>query len=255
MALQAAAGATLLPVAHAAAQPSGGEFRFVVANDLHYRDARCGEWLERVSASIRALRPRPAFVVLAGDLVETGTAQSLGAVREIFRPLPIPVRSIIGNHDYTEDGSNEAWKRVHGTRLNARFDYGGWQFLALDTTEGRGVYRTRISQDTLTWLDRTLPSVSRTKPLVVLTHLPLGRNWLRPLNARAVLDRLQNHNLQAAFSGHWHGWTERVERGVALRTGRCCSWWRGNHDGSDQKGYLLCTAGATGVRPEFVAVT
>src|SRR5687767_7083280 len=81
-----------------AAWSETGEFDFVVANDLHYRDARCGVWLERVVASIGRLRPAPAFVMLAGDLSDEGTREQLGGVREIFRPLQMPVRAVIGNH-------------------------------------------------------------------------------------------------------------------------------------------------------------
>ena len=245
---------TVLPASDASATAGVEEFRFVVATDLHYRDARCGEWLMRVAAHVRALRPRPAFVVLGGDLSEDGTRAQLGAVHEIFRALPMPVHSIIGNHDYDLDGRCGEYERLHGPRLNYRFEHDAWQFLALDTTQGRSVYRTRISAGTLQWLDATLPDLSTRRPLVVLTHFPLGRNWLRPINARAVLDRLRAHDLRAVFSGHWHGLTERRERGASLVTGRCCSHWRGNHDGSDQKGYLLCSVRGGAITRGFVPV-
>lgn len=230
------------------------DFTFVVANDLHYRDRRCGEWLGQVVESIRALRPRPAFVVLNGDLSEDGTLEQLGAVREIFRTLPMRVFTTIGNHDYTEAEAREPYEKVFGKVRNYRFDHGDWQFLALDTTNGRAVYRTWIQGATLGWLHANLRAVSRERPLVVLTHFPLGRNWLRPLNARQVSEPLKGYNLQAALSGHWHGWTERREHGARLSTGRCCSWWRKNHDGSDRKGYFLCRAGEKGIDYEFIAV-
>jgi hypothetical protein len=246
-----ATAASLVP--EAAAAP-GADFSFAVLTDLHYRDARCGEWLERVATQLRSSRPRPAFVVLAGDLTDEGTAEQLGAVREIFRDLPMPVRTILGNHDCTPEGNRAAYEQLFGSSLSYRFTQGDYQFLAVDSTQGRGVYRTKIPTETLTWLDRQLPSISREKPLVVLTHFPLGRNWLRPLNASAVLQRLRPFNFQAAFSGHWHGLTERVEHGVPLSTGRCCSWWCTNHDGSDLRGYTLCHASHAGVRHEFVSV-
>jgi len=256
-ALRIAAGAlvgAVLPSCLASAGWSSGAFSFVVANDLHYRDARCGEWLTRVAAHIEALRPSPAFVVLAGDLSEDGTRPQLGAVHEIFRALSMPVRSIIGNHDYTTDGRRDEYERLHGRKLNFQFAHGGWRFLALDTTQGRSVYRSRISGATLQWLDETVPQINTREPLVVLTHFPLGRNWLRPMNARAVLHRLAAHDLRGVFSGHWHGQTVRRLRGVPLVTGRCCSRWRGNHDGSALKGYRLCQVSSGRLRSSFVAV-
>ena len=43
-------------------------FSFVVLSDLHFRDVRCGDWLEAVVKNIRELKPQPAFVLLNGDL-------------------------------------------------------------------------------------------------------------------------------------------------------------------------------------------
>ncbi len=93
---------------------AASSFTFAVAHDLHYRDARCGEWLRRVTDDLRALRPRPAFLVLAGDLSEDGTAEQLTAVRRLFAPLPMPVKLLIGNHDYTVDGDRSAYEAICG---------------------------------------------------------------------------------------------------------------------------------------------
>jgi predicted MPP superfamily phosphohydrolase len=252
------AGATLTTRASGAGTGIGepaSAFSFIVANDLHYRDARCAKWFLDVVANIRALQPQPAFVVLAGDLSEDGASEQLGAVQEIFATLPMPVKTVIGNHDYSHAEQRSSFIDRFGAPLNRRFTFRDWQFLTLDTTEGRRVYRTRVPDETLQWMDRVLPQLSRSEPLVVITHFPLGRNWLRPMNAHALLERLRPFNLQATFSGHWHGWTKRVEHHIPLTTGRCCSWWRENHDGSDAKGYLLCRASAAGVTHQFVQVT
>ena len=235
--------------------PSGAGLRFAVASDLHYRDSRCGEWLERVAAHIGRLRPAPAFIVLDGDLSEDGTSEQLGAVREIFRPLPMPVRAVIGNHDHSRDGRNEAFRETFPGPLNRRFECGGCTFLSFDSTAGCAVYRTRIREATLAWLRSTVRSIESSKPLVVFTHFPLGRNWLRPMNAGHVMKLLQRHNVRAAFSGHWHGLTQRRLGAAPLVTGRCCSWWRNNHDGSALKGYLLCELTAAGVvEYDFISV-
>jgi predicted MPP superfamily phosphohydrolase len=246
-------GAALAP-ARLGAMASEAEFSFVVVNDLHYRDARCGPWFERVVASIRRQRPHPAFVMLAGDLSESGTVEQLGAVREIFHGLPCPVRSVVGNHDCDDAGDFSAYRKVYGPRFNDRFEHAGWQFLSFDSTQGSSVYRTRISEDTLGWLDRTLRDVSRDRPLVLLTHFPLGRNWLRPMNAHTVIERLRGYQFEAALGGHWHGITERDQQGAHLSTNRCCSWWRTNHDGSPLKGYALCRVCTGRIYHEFVAV-
>lgn len=233
--------------------PTDG-FRFVLASDLHYRDRRCGAWLERVTARIRQLRPAPAFCVLDGDLTEGGRAAQLGAVKEIFERLPMPIRAVVGNHDCTGSGDFSAYRRIYGASLNYGFAHGDWDFLALDSTEGPKVYRARIGDDTLAWVDGALKRRNRNRPLIILTHLPLGHNWLRPLNAQALLNRLHEHDLRAVLSGHWHGMTETKEGAAELTTGRCCSWWRNNHDGSQEKGFTLCELHSGQLHSRFVPV-
>jgi predicted MPP superfamily phosphohydrolase len=84
------------------ADDAGGEFRFAVANDLHYWNAACGKWLEReVIAKITA--DKPAFCLLAGDLGNAGKRKELEGVRDVFKTLGAPVHAVIGNHDWKTD--------------------------------------------------------------------------------------------------------------------------------------------------------
>ena len=246
----AAAGGLMVP---GSAQAAAG-FSFIVLSDLHYRDHRCAGWLEAVVASIRELRPRPGFVLLNGDLSDRGTRAELGPVREITRVLPMPVRATIGNHDYVTSRSRVEFETLFGRQTNYRFRHNDWEFVALDTTNGPGVYRTWVTGETLGWMDANLPRISQERPLVVFSHFPLSRNWLRPLNAREVTARLQGRNVAGIFCGHWHGLSERTERSMPVSIGRCCSWWRENHDGTDRKGYFLCHATSAGLTHEFVEV-
>src|SRR4051812_40841029 len=90
-----AAAASILPKIEA--REAAADFHFVVVTDLHYRDRRCAEWFEKVVKQIRGTRPRPAFVVLAGDLAEDGTREQLGAIWGVFCPLPVPGGAVIGD--------------------------------------------------------------------------------------------------------------------------------------------------------------
>jgi predicted MPP superfamily phosphohydrolase len=244
----------LFPSEASAADAGTADFTFAVLNDIHYRDERCATWLEQVLKSIRGLRPRPGFVLLNGDLSDVGTSEQLGAMRELFGTLPMPVHSTIGNHDYTEDNRREHYERLFGKHRNFRFRHSDWEFVGLDTTHGGAVFRTWVPGETLGWLDANLPHISKDRPLIVFSHFPLGRNWLRPMNAGDVIHRLRGHNVQGIFCGHWHGWTEVKSEALPVSTGRCCSWWRGNHDGSPLKGYFLCQIRGEVVSHEFIPV-
>ena len=225
------------------ADPAG--FRFIVANDIHCRDERCHAWFRKLAASMH--RHQPAFCLINGDLCENGLAEQLAAVKAIFGSLGVPLYATLGNHDYATDSDHGAFDKHFPGSINYHFQYGGWQFVGLDSTQGREVILTRIQPATLGWLDAMLPALDRTKPTVICTHFPLGEGVLcRPVNAGDLLNRFEGFNLRATFSGHWHGYAERHFEHATVTNSRCGSWWRPNNDGSPQKGYFLCEATGSG---------
>ena len=240
-----------------ATRPKGAassSFQFIVVNDTHYMSPECGAWLERVVEQMKTHR-EAEFCLLAGDLVEVGHRAHLGAVADIFGGLGRPVHVQIGNHDYAEDGSRDGYDSVFPDRLNYWFEHRGWQFVAFDSTEGTKYQGTSIQPAALDWLRQTAPQLDRSKPMIIFTHFPLGAEVrYRPTNADAALDLFRGHNLRGVFSGHFHGRTERLWSGAALVTNQCCALKRNNHDGTNQKGYYLCTVEGTQVRRQFVEV-
>jgi len=233
----------------------GGWFRFIVINDIHYRDERCHAWFKKIVASMR--RHDPEFVLINGDLCENGRTDQLTAVKKIFGGLGVPLYATVGNHDYFTDTGHGPFDRVFPGSVNYHFTHGGWQFVGLDSTEGRKVFLTTIQPGTLAWLDKTLPTLDCKKPMVVCTHFPLGDGVLcRPLNADELLKRFDGFNLRATFSGHWHGFAERHFEEATVTNSRCGSWWRENNDASPEKGYFLCEATGSGdVTRKFCVLT
>lgn len=232
-----------------------GEFHFLVVNDIHYIDAKDGKWLEGVLAKMKGHAEKIDFCLLAGDLAEKGTAAELAPVRDLFQTLKLPVHVVIGNHDYVTQEDRKPYEQLFPNALNYHFEHRGWQFVGLDTSEGLRWQKTAVQPATLRWLDESVPKLDRKKPTVVFTHFPLGPTVTnRPTNADDVLARFKEHNLQAVFGGHFHGFTERQVGAVTLTTNRCCSFSKGNHDGTKEKGYFLCQAKDGKVRRTFVQV-
>ncbi len=242
-----------------ASRAAGGgnseDFTFIAVNDLHFQSERCGRWFERVVRKMKASELRPAFCLMSGDWAEHGTAAEIGAARDAFHGLGIPVYGVIGNHDYGDAESRADYDALFTGAINYTFEAGGWQWLGLDTSEGHKAKGTTIQPHTLAWLDEHLPKLDKKRPMVIFTHFPLGPlTPSRPGNADALLERLIGHNLQAIFSGHFHGFTERVLGGVALTTDKCCAISRANHDGTPEKGYFLCQAKAGRITRTFIEV-
>lgn len=269
----------------AAGDNPGGTFRFIVVNDLHYMTPECGVWLEKVVRQMKS-RSGVEFCLVAGDLCEHGTEEQLAGARDALKLLGLPVYAVIGNHDYAGGTSpakdknvvkrrparsprdtrleppgsrrmadRRAYEAFFPKQINYQFEHRGWQFVGLDTSQGLRYENTLIQDPTIWWVDSHVPKLDKQKPTVIFTHFPLGATvQYRPGNADALLERFKLCNLQAVFSGHFHGFTERRVHETTFTTNRCCALKRGNHDGTKEKGYFLCTAQDGRITREFVQV-
>src|ERR1051325_9059203 len=144
--------AGLWPGALAAGDPETKPFAFLVVNDLHSLNKKCEPWFEKVTKQMAGHDEKPAFLAIAGDLSDEGKPEQTAAVKEIFAGLKVPIYVVPGNHDYTaKEQSRKAYDGLFPGRLNYTFDHAGWQFVALDTTEGTKASNTTISADMFKW--------------------------------------------------------------------------------------------------------
>jgi 3',5'-cyclic AMP phosphodiesterase CpdA len=228
------------------------DFAFVVLNDLHYLDKRCTPFHEGVVAQIKTHKEKPEVCLIVGDLAEDGKPEQLDPVRAIYTTLGLPYHVVVGNHDYQGDKNRKAYEDLFPRSLNYTFEQRGWQFVALDSTDGRNM-KAAVGKETLTWLDDALPRLDKKKPLILFTHFPLGAFVpYRATNADQLLERFKDYNLRAIYNGHFHCLTEATVNGVTATTNRCCSFSHKNHIGSPQKGYFLCEAKDGKVSHRFV---
>jgi hypothetical protein len=152
-----------------------------------------------------------------------------------------------GNHDLDLSPVDGYYTDVFPERRNYTFTQKGWQFVVVDTTEGTKWKEVTIAETTLTWLDENLPKLDPSLPTVLATHFPIAAAVrLCPLNAERLLARFVGFNLRGTFSGHFHGQTMVRQGGCELVTNVCVARVRGNHDGTDFKGYFVCDGTADG---------
>jgi predicted MPP superfamily phosphohydrolase len=234
--------------------PETEDFTFVAVNDLHYMDERCGKWLEGAFKQMTG-HEGVEFCLLVGDLVEDGRVDQLHAVKDVIKGSGLETHIVIGNHDYAAGMDRGAYEKAFPDTLNYRFEHKGWQFVGLDTTQGRRAKDTIIVKETMDWVAAELPKLDRKRPTIMFTHFPLGFLLpYTPKNRADLLEAFGDYNLQAVFNGHFHSTTLRHSGHATLTTNRCCSFRKANHDGSKEKGYFLCKAKAGEVTREFVEV-
>ena len=239
------------------AAAGSGDFDFIAVNDLHFTDPKlCPPWFEKVFAAMRASAPGAALVIVSGDLTEDCTEAQFGGLKELFPLLKLPVRVTPGNHDVTaHDASRALYDQFFPGTVNHAFEQSGWQFFSVNSTERRAASNTIIPDETLQWLDDNLKKFDPKKPTVISTHYPPGLGMIRrPKNADALLGRFEGFNLRHIFNGHWHGYSEMLFHGATVTTDRCCSRFRGNHDGSQIKGWFVCEARQGNISRRFVGI-
>lgn len=179
-----------------------------------------GGFLERAVARLNALRPRPDFVLITGDLVDAGSEAEYRRLRELLAPLAMPVYLALGNHD-----GREAFRSSFpdlgywdpGERfLQYALDLPGLRLLVLDTLD-QGRPTGALCAERLDWLAGRLAEDRATPTVVAMHHPPVpvgmpGMDVYRLLEGAERLAALirASPNVERVLAGHLH-------RGVTVR--------------------------------------
>lgn len=233
---------------------------------------------------LQSLDDPPQMIVNTGDSIMD--AMAVGAERtrlqwELWRKIlrdecSIPVEHAIGNHDCwglnrqrsgtigTEPLWGKAWA-LEGLALSApyrSFERHGWHFIVLDSIDPwENGYRAFLGEEQLHWLRNELRQIPTSRPVLVLSHIPIVSVAGLLENAKPTPDRnltvggalmhldgpqihaaLREHgNVRLCLSGHLH-MLDRVEfDGITyITTGAVSSaWWRGVHRERFDYGYAV----------------
>jgi 3',5'-cyclic AMP phosphodiesterase CpdA len=168
--------------------------------------------LERCIAQLNAFRPRPALVVISGDLADTGAVEEYAHLMRLLQPLELELVVIPGNHDaraplrhvFPEQPYACGDGPMHFARALEALD-----LIFLDSTvpgESHGM----LDAAALAWLETTLASAPARPAILFLHHPPfatgiahMDRQNLRNASAlAAIIERHRRVRLIAA--GHVH---------------------------------------------------
>ncbi|MBN2447398.1 MAG: metallophosphoesterase [Phycisphaerae bacterium] len=260
---------------------TSAEFTFVHLTDMHVTPKRWGDKGYRACIeSIRDLKPRPAFVLMGGDLAFDGLytpkadfEEHIRLYKEISDGLGVPYYHCMGNHDVlgwsgrrkvpasdTELGKKMIMDRLEWERSYYSFDFGGWHFAVLDSIHPRQMdhgpgYEPRIGDEQIEWLAHDLGAAGD-RPKVAVTHIAAFCN-LGQINGdadRKAMDGsmvladnvklrqvLERHQVKALLQGHSHRLEEYRLNDVWYLTSAAASGaWWAGDWVGSAPGYTLC---------------
>lgn len=241
-------------------------FRIAFVSDLHLIHAPfIDDSLEKIRTRIKAAKAD--IVIGGGDWVHLGSNMTddearplMKKARALFDSLDQPRVIIPGNWDYVDIKRNEpkqmlsVYYEAFGKRdLNQVIDLGAYALFVIESIQYRqGLeypYVGDVSKRTLEWLNLQLSRIDRSKPKILLLHIPLFTLLFQNIdgattsvlpnkvvrNNREVLEAFKDRNLALTLQGHLHvneylKWNDSVFiTGGAL----CGRWWTGANYGTE----------------------
>ena len=178
----------------------GPAFKFAWLSDTHLYpkelNSRFVEKTVRAIKEIQAMNPPADFLIFGGDLAQLGDPVELRLGAELLKEVKIKKVFIPGEHDWYLD-MGATWNKMFGASPWT-FDHKGVRFIGLDTiSRAEDFWTSRkytpkermghmatldgtlggawaaVGADGLKYLNSTLASWPKDKPVVVFTHNPL----------------------------------------------------------------------------------
>jgi Icc protein len=189
---------------------------------LAYGKVDTARALTHCIGTLNAFAPRPDFVVISGDLVDTPRRDEYEHLVRLLKELQLPFASIPGNHDSREmmrDAFARAPYASTSGPLNQRIEIGGLDLLLLDSSVP-GKPHGQLDASTLLWLDATL-ALSADRPALLFLHHPpfVVGIWHMDCqnlhNAAQLAEIVRRHTrVELIAAGHVHRATMTLFAGV-----------------------------------------
>lgn len=175
-------------------------------------------------SQILELDPAPVFTIDIGDLVSEGLMIEYAYYLGSIEPFPLPLVSVIGNHELYAAQGHENYAKLFGDE-DFHFDYANCRFIALNDSNP-GSYG--VTDDQLAWLEDLLDDASPPDKFTFM-HVPVpfkelidgspraeeilagstaGSNWSQFKNL------VEAYGVRIAAFGHIHDYRHMERNGV-----------------------------------------
>lgn len=247
---------------------------FLHLTDLHISHPRFNDadllsdtvaTLEAVIGMIGKIAPKPAFIVVSGDLTNRGETESYRLLAQMMAAIDIPIVYALGNHD-TRPGFRQG---MLGRSRNPDAPYvhdlaiGGAHLIVLDTSVP-GKVGGALDDRQFAFLDEALGRHADMPKIVVMHHPPaldpdalLGWESIPYGQSEELARHLRGRNVAGILSGHihlnrvahWHGIPIVVSTGLHNSIDVLHTAGLRVLEGT---GFNLCTLRSSGLSVSFV---
>ena len=185
------------------------KFSFLAVADLHYYKENRGDF-----GGIERLRQQLGFefVVVAGDVTQSGLEKQFKMVEEDLERLQVPCYFIVGNHDIENNG-NRLFGKYFGEYIFS-FDVGDTTFIFLDS--GNGVLGAKQKH----WYEGVLKRSNSNVIVFSHYHIHFTKLLANPVDYPYPEERYyllnvnDESNVDYYVSGHLHQYNMAKIRGV-----------------------------------------
>lgn len=182
---------------------AASSFRFALFTDLHIQmnQSQPAEDLQNAVDDLNALSGID-FVIVDGDISESGDLASLQNAKKILDGIKIPYYITVGNHElkWSESGATDFSKVFGDDKFS--FMHKGIRFIGFATGPIIKMGDGHIAPQDIDWVSNQLSQTGKQTPVIIATHYPLQNgdvdNWYD------MTDVLRKYNVQVILNGHYH---------------------------------------------------
>lgn len=194
----------------------------LLSNNSHLfgLNPRCA--LKKALKSINKNHSDAKFIVITGDLANSGEFEAYKELKEILKDSKIPVFLLLGNHDL-KDNFNKVFntcKNNEFVQYKKRFD--NKVFLFLSTIVENEDYGT-LCKKRLLWLDKQLQKYKENDVYIFMHHFPLDSNLPWMDDNAYFKDKgkfwkkiIKYQNVKHIFTGHLHRTVDANFMGIGV---------------------------------------
>ena len=205
-------------------------FSFVQISDTHigFKGGANPDALgsfEAALARIKAMNPKPAFIVHTGDIAHAQKPGAFDTVTEALKGVGVERTFYVpGENDvFADDGVEYLNRFAAGGRGWQSFDYRGVHFVGLVNVLGFKAGKLgSLGAEQIEWLEKDVAPLASSTPVVVYAHVPLWAvypqwGWVTDDGAQA-LGYLRRFGSVTVLNGHIHQIMQKVEGNVTFHT-------------------------------------